>query len=122
VTYRIYRNGCGFKVIDTKFAGFWRSLAGIVQYSWYLHVPIFDGSNSKSVRMLLNFVSRPLEKQPGNFCKFKLLLPLPGSWHYQSKFQNVEMDERDCDSSMHDTTIGFYCCHVISHWYRCSAQ
>ena len=43
---------------------------------------------------IANLVSRPHEKWPGNFCKFKLLLP--ESWQYQTNFRRSSHD--NCES------------------------
>ena len=42
---------------------------------------------SDTILVTGSLVPRPLEKRPGNFCEFKLLLPLPESWQYQSNFR-----------------------------------
>ena len=45
-----------------------------------------------------------MEKRPGNFREFKLLLPLPESWQYQSNFRTQSHD----NSNTHNDTINVF--------------
>jgi len=62
------------------------------------------------------------EKQPGNICTFKLLLPLPESWHYQSSFRMLSHD--NSKTQLHHT---LQCCNHVhsicnSKSFDCSAM
>ena len=50
-----------------------------------------EGKTCNALLHVCTCVSRPNEKQPGNICEFKLLIPPPESWQLQSDFRTSYM-------------------------------
>ena len=68
-----------------------------------------EGKTCNALLHVCTCVSRPNEKQPGNICEFKLLIPPPESWQLQSDFRSRVKAVASCTEMSQSRPFHFNC-------------